>query len=226
MTKTKILKINPDSPDENTIEFAATLLRDGWLVAFPTETVYGIGANFMDKKAVKRLYEIKKRPLNKPFTIHISNIDMINRMHCEISPLADQLIKNFWPGPLTIILRLTDPDLVGQGGGKKNPSRPTRSGIGKLGFRMPRNTVAKELISKSGVPLAAPSANISGEKPPTQAGEVLDRLDGKIDLILDSGKTDLGRESTVVDATSPLYKILRKGAIPETEIAGVLSEIS
>ncbi len=205
MTKTKVLKVNPDSPDENTIEFAATLLRDGWLVAYPTETVYGIGANFLDKEAVKRLYEIKKRPLNKPFTIHISTIDMINRMHCEISPLADQLIKNFWPGPLTIILK---------------------GDRGKLAFRMPRNTVAKELISKSGVPLAAPSANISGEKPPTQAGEILDRLDGKIDLILDSGRTDLGRESTVVDATSPLYKILRKGAIPETEIAGVLSEIS
>ncbi len=205
MTKTKVLKVNPDSPDENTIEFAATLLRDGWLVAFPTETVYGIGANFMDKKAVKRLYEIKKRPLNKPFTIHISTIDMINRMHCEISPLAGRLIKNFWPGPLTIILK---------------------GDHSKLAFRMPRNTVAKELISKSGVPLAAPSANISGEKPPTQAGEILDRLDGKIDLILDGGKTDLGRESTVVDATSPLYKILRKGAIPETEIAGVLNEIS
>ena len=205
MTKTKVLKINPDSPDENAIEFAATLLRDGGLVAFPTETVYGIGANFLDRAAIKRLYEIKKRPLNKPFTIHISNIDMINRMHCEISPLADQLIKKFWPGPLTIILK---------------------GDRGKLAFRMPRNTVAKELISKSSVPLAVPSANVSGEEPPTEANEILDRLDGKIDLVLDSGKTSLGRESTVVYITGPLYKILRKGAIPETEIAEVLNEIS
>ncbi len=205
MTKTKVLKINPNSPDENAIEFAATLLRDGGLVAFPTETVYGIGANFLDRAAIKRLYEIKKRPLNKPFTIHISNIDMINRMHCEISPLADQLIKKFWPGPLTIILK---------------------GDCGKLAFRMPRNTVAKELISKSSVPLAVPSANVSGEEPPVQANEILDRLDGKIDLVLDSGKTEFGRESTVVDTTSPLYKILRKGAIPDSEIAEVLSEIS
>lgn len=208
-----MLKINADSPDENTIEFAATLLRDGGLVAFPTETVYGIGANFLDKEAVKRLYEIKKRPLNKPFTIHISTIDMIDRMHCEISPLADRLIKNFWPGPLTIVLKKIGP-------------APCNCGDGTLAFRMPSNTVAKELISKSGVPLAVPSANISGEKPPAQASEILNRLDGKIDLILDGGRTGLGRESTVVDATAPLYKILRKGAIPESEIAGVLSEIS
>jgi len=213
MPKTKVLKIDPHSPDESAIEFAATLLRDGGLVAFPTETVYGIGANFLDKKAIERLYEIKKRPLDKPFTIHISTIDMIGRMGCEISPLADHLIKKFWPGPLTIVLKRTDP-------------RPRRSGNGTLAFRMPRNTVAKDLISKSGVPLAVPSANISGEKSPTEAAEVLDRLDGKIDLILDSGKTEFGRESTIIDASTPSYRILRKGAIPETEITEVLSEMA
>lgn len=195
--KTKVLKIDPNAPDEKTIEFAAALLQDGGLVAFPTETVYGIGANFQNKESISRLYEIKKRPLNKPFTIHISTTEMIAEMGCDTSPLADELIRRFWPGPLTIILE------------SKN---------GKLGFRMPKNTVAKELISKAKVPLVVPSANISGEKPPAEAREVINALDGKIDLILDSGKTEFGMESTVVDTTSFPYKILRKGAIPRQDI--------
>lgn len=203
MSKTKVLKVNPNSPDDEAINFAATLLKNGGLVAFPTETVYGIGGNLWNKKAVERLYEIKKRPLNKPFTIHISSIDMIKNMHCEISPFAIKLINKFWPGPLTLILK------------SKNS---------KLGFRMPRNNIAKDLISKSGVPVVAPSANISGEKPPTQAREILNTLDGKIDLILDSGKTEFGKESTVVDTTNSSYKILRKGAIPESEIDQVWAE--
>lgn len=203
MSKTKVLKISPDSPEEASIEFAATLLKNGGLVAFPTETVYGIGANFLNKQTIKKLYEIKKRPLNKPFTIHISNVDTIKKMRCEISYLADKLIKKFWPGPLTIILKTKDR---------------------KLGFRMPKNRIAKDLISKSGVPVVAPSANISGRKPPTQADEVLKSLDGKIDLVIDSGKTEFGRESTVVDTTSFPYKILREAAIPESEIERVTSE--
>jgi L-threonylcarbamoyladenylate synthase len=201
--KTKLIKVDPHSPDENSIEFAATLLRDGRLVAFPTETVYGIGANFMNKEAIKRLYEIKNRPLTKPFTIHIATIDMIGDMQCEIPPIADRLMKRFWPGPLTLVLK-------GKGG--------------KVGFRMPKNAVAKELISKSGVPLAVPSANISGEKPPTGANDVLKKLNGKIDLVLDGGNTEFGRESTVIDAAGDSYKILRKGAIPENEIDEALSD--
>ena len=204
MAETKLLKIDPDSPDLNSIQFAATLLRDGGLVAFPTETVYGIGANYFDKNAVEKLYEIKNRPRNKPFTIHISSVDTIRDMQCEISPMAEHLIKTFWPGPLTLILNT-----------KK----------GKLGFRMPKNSIAKVLISESGVSVVAPSANISGEKPPTEASMVLEKLGGKIDLILDGGKTEFGKESTIVDTTISSYKILRKGAITEDEIAGVLNEL-
>jgi len=203
MAKTKVLKIDPERSSDTDIEFAATILKDGGLVAFPTETVYGIGANYLNEKTIKRLYEVKKRPLTKPFTIHISDVDMIKAMNCEISSFAEKLIEEFWPGPLTIIL--------------KSPE-------GKLGFRMPKNRIAKDLISKSGVPVAAPSANISGEKPPTSAEDIVKSLDAKIDLIIDSGRTEFGKESTIVDTTLFPYKILREGAISKEEIERIYSE--
>lgn len=208
--KTKTLKIDPASPDGEVIKFAAELLRDGGLVAFPTETVYGIGANSKDENAVKKLKIVKKRPSGKPFTIHISSTEMINDMRCEITPLAGALIKNFWPGPLTIILSQKTKD---------NEAR-------KLGFRMPRNRIARALISESGLPLAVPSANISGSTPPTNANEVLEEFDGKIDLILDGGETEVGRESTVVDTTVFPYKILREGAIGCDKISDIWKEIT
>lgn len=203
MPETKVLKIDPDSPDENVVHHAAGLLSGGALVAFPTETVYGIGANFLNEEAIMKLYRIKKRPFNKPFTIHISSIDMVKKMRCEISDFAKALMKKFWPGPLTLIL--------------KSKNR-------KLGFRMPKNRIAKALITESGVPVVAPSANLSGKKPPTEAKEIPEDLGGELDLILDGGKTELGRESTVVDTTVFPYKILREGAIPESEIAQVSHE--
>ena len=199
--KTKILKVDANSPDEGVMRFAATLLRDGGLVAFPTETVYGIAANFLDKSAIAKLYRVKRRPPDKPFTIHISTVDMVDRMRCEIGEPARQLIEKFWPGPLTIILN---------------------SKKGKLGFRMPKSTVAKTLISESGVPVAAPSANLSGGVPPTEACEIPGELDGEIDLILDGGKTEYGKESTVVDATCLPFKVLREGAISKDEIESTL----
>lgn len=203
VVKAKVLKVDPLSPDESVIDFAATLLKGGGLVAFPTETVYGIGVDSLNEKSVKRLYEIKNRPLNKPFTLHISSIDMITNMQCEISDFAKKLINKFWPGPLTIILKADNK---------------------KLGFRMPKNNIAKDIISKVGSPLFVPSANLSGEKPPTEVTSILEKLGDKLDLILDSGKTELEKESTVVDLTVPPYKILRKGAIEENEIASVWSE--
>ena len=203
MTRTKVLKVNPRSPEKDIIEFAARLIEDGRLVAFPTETVYGIGANFLDKAVIKRLYDVKGRPETKPFTIHIADLGMIKRMKCEIPILAEKLIRTFWPGPLTIILK---------------------SENGKLGFRMPRNIIAKALIAKSGVPVAAPSANTSGKSPAVNANEVLNDIGEKVDLILDGGETEVGKESTVVDIVGLSYKIVRKGAISEDKIAEVLKE--
>ena len=203
MRAAKVLKLDPHSPDESVIEFAATLLKNGGLVAFPTETVYGLGADFSNDKAIKRLYEIKKRPLNKPFTLHISTVDMIERMHCEISGLSEKLIKEFWPGPLTLILKAGDK---------------------KLGFRMPKNAIAKDLISKVDRPLAVPSANISGKEPPTKADGIIEALGDKIDLILDSGSTEHQKESTIIDMTVFPYVVLRKGAILESDIASLLDK--
>lgn len=198
MPETEITSVDAHLPDKKAIETAARILKNGGLVAFPTETVYGIGANYNDAKAIKKLYEIKKRPLNKPFTVHISNLDMITEMGCEITPQAEKLVKKFWPGPLTIIL-------------------PIVKG-GKIGFRMPKNVIAIELIEKSGVPVVAPSANLSGNKPPSRAEEILKDFDGKIDLILDGGETQIGTESTVVDLTEEPFRILRKGAISSGDI--------
>jgi len=193
----KVLKINAASPDEDTIRYAAGFLSNGALVAFPTETVYGIGANFLNKKAMQRLRRIKQRPPDKPFTVHISDIGMIKRMRCEITDFAGTLIKEFWPGPLTIILR-----------SKKN----------SLGFRMPENRIAMALIAESAVPVAAPSANFSGENPPVEAGKIPAALAEKLDLVLDGGRTRLGVESTVVDVTDSPYRILREGAISRLDI--------
>ncbi|MFH1593466.1 MAG: L-threonylcarbamoyladenylate synthase [Candidatus Omnitrophota bacterium] len=204
MPETKMLKIDPNAPDRETIEFASALLKKGGLVAFPTETVYGIGANFHNAKAIERLYKIKNRPLNKPFTIHISSTDTISEMGCRIGPFAEKLIEHFWPGPLTLILRSRD---------------------GSYGFRMPKNAIAKTLISESKVPVVAPSANFSGDEPPVNADKVQKTIGKDLDLILDGGFTELGKESTIVDTTDVPYKILRRGAIGEAEIEDVYREL-
>lgn len=200
--KTYVVKIDPKRPDRDKIGSAAKAIREGKLVAFPTETVYGIAVNALDEKAVGKLYDIKKRPKNKPFTIHIADIGMIESLGCALTKDALCLISRFWPGPLTIILKSKD--------GKV------------LGFRIPANTVALELIKASGVPIVAPSANLSGKAAPTSADEVLKDLDGSIDVILDSGPTEVGIESTIVDLTVVPPKILREGAISREKLMKVL----
>lgn len=201
MIKTEIIKIDPRAPDKASIRRAAQVIRAGGLVAFPTETVYGLGADYLNKSAVERLYEVKERPKSKPFTVHISDLRGLDRLSCEVSDEAGRLIKKFWPGPLTLVLK-------------------TKSGK-KTGIRMPSNRAALDFISACNTPIAAPSANISGNKPPASAAEALSDLDGKIEAILDAGKTEIGIESTVIDMTVSPYKILRQGAISEEEIARV-----
>ena len=204
MINTEVLKVDAVSPDDKAIRLGARILRNGGLVAFPTETVYGIGVNCLDEKAVKKLCEVKNRPANKPFTIHISRVDAIREARCEVTKFAEALVKAFWPGPLTIIFKFEN---------------------GKLGFRMPANSVAKALISESGVPVAAPSANISGGNPPTSALDVIKTMEGKIDLILDAGETEHGEESTIVDTSVIPYKIVRKGALGEDKIEEVWKSV-
>lgn len=200
MPKTEIIKINPENPDKKAIDKAAGILKKGGLVAFPTETVYGLGALYGNKKAMKRIYEVKQRPETKPLTVHISKTETITSLGCDIPRVADILIKKFWPGPLTIILKSAK-------GGK--PS---------IAFRMPEGKIATRLIEASGGALVAPSANISGEKPSVNVYEVLASLDGRIDAVIDGGSVRIGVESTVIDATVFPCRVLREGAISKTSI--------
>ncbi len=199
-----VVKIDPANPDKEIIAAAAKIVREGGLVIFPTETVYGIAANLLDEKALKRLYTVKGRPGDKPFTVHISDTKMVRDMGCVITGTAKKLTDRFWPGPLTIILK--------SGEGKKT------------GFRMPANKIALELIKASGVPVVAPSANLSGRPAPATAGETMADLDGKVDMIIDGGRTEVRLESTVVDLTVDPLKVLRAGAIKEADLLKAIDE--
>jgi len=199
--KTEVVKVDNQNPDKDVVKKAVEVIKDGGLVGFPTETVYGLGADYLNKKAIQRLYDVKKRPQDKPFAILISDIQELVRLSCEVSLFSKHLIERFCPGPLTLILK-------------------TDSGE-KLGIRIPNNKFALEFISACGTSIAATSANISGNKPPCNAENVLRDLDGKIDLLLDGGETEVGIESTVVDASIFPYKILREGAISKSQIADV-----
>lgn len=195
--KTKVIKLNPDFPEENLIKEAAAVLKNGGLVVFPTETVYGIAANILNKDTINRLYEIKKRPQDKPFSVHIADFDSLRQLEISLPKDAERIARRFWPGPLTLVAF--------------NEKKE------KIGLRMPDNMIAFLLIKKAGVPVVAPSANLSGNKPPVSAEEVLSEMDGHVDIILDGGRARIGIESTVMDVTEKPFKILRQGAIPQKD---------
>lgn len=195
--ETKIIKVTAD--DIDVISEAAETIKNGDLVAFPTETVYGLGADGFNEEARQKIYKVKGRPSNKPLSLLVSSRKMIEEI-AIITPLAEKLIDRFMPGALTLILNKRD----------KNNST--------VGVRMPDNEIALKLIEMSNCPIAAPSANPSGELPPTNAQEVLKNFDGKIPIILDGGICKFGTSSTIVDLTSDGIKILRDGAISREEI--------
>jgi len=198
MIRTKIVKIDDFSFNEEYIRQAADILRDGGLVIIPTETVYGIAANSLNKKTIERLAEIKQRPEAKPFSLHIADKEEIEKFASQIPVSAYKLIDKFWPGPLTIILKTKD--------------------NGTIGIRMPDNQVALEIISRSGVPVVCPSANLSGKNPPLNFQDALKDLDGLVDFAIDAGATKLGLESSVVDLTVEPFVVLREGAIKKAEL--------
>jgi L-threonylcarbamoyladenylate synthase len=198
---TIVVRIDASRPDAAKIKEAASVLRNGGLVGFPTETVYGLGANLLDARAIRRLYKIKNRPLNKPLTVHIAGLADVKKMAGRIPLKAARLMKKYWPGPLTLVLK----DRRGR----------------KTGFRVPDNRIALRLIRAAGVPVVAPSANISGNRPPVSAKEVLRDLDGMIEVVIDGGRTKIGKESTVVDMSGRKPVILREGAIPGPKICEV-----
>ena len=183
---------------------AAEIIKNGGLVAFPTETVYGLGANGLDENAVPKIYEAKGRPSDNPLILHISEFDEIKNIVKEIPDIAVLLADEFWPGPLTMVFR-------------KSAIVPYRTtgGLESVAVRMPSNKIAREFIKAAGVPVAAPSANSSGRPSPTKAEHVLSDLDGKIDMVIDGGTVDIGLESTIVDVTGEVPVILRPGFITE-----------
>ncbi|MFW5999456.1 MAG: L-threonylcarbamoyladenylate synthase [Halanaerobiaceae bacterium] len=194
--------------DNEVIGFGAELLQKGEIVAFPTETVYGLGADATRREAVKKIFAAKGRPVDNPLIVHISEKDQLNRVVEGILPSgADGLMEEFWPGPLTLILNR------GQG-----ITDTVTAGLETVAVRMPRHPVARALITVSGLPLAAPSANSSGFPSPTRAEHVLQDLEGGIPLVIDGGPCPVGVESTVVDLTAASPEILRPGGVPREEI--------
>lgn len=195
---------------EAAIAAAAAILRGGGLVAFPTETVYGLGADALDPHAVAGIYEAKGRPAFNPVIVHLADAEAARGLAAEWPASAERLARAFWPGPLTIVV-------------PRGPAIPdiVTAGSGGVGLRVPAHPVALALLRAAGVPLAAPSANRSNELSPTRAAHVLASLDGRIDAVLDGGACDVGIESTVVDCTGPRPVILRPGQLSREAIAAV-----
>jgi len=210
---TEIVKIDAANIDETVIEKAADIIKNGGLVAFPTETVYGLGANALDADASKKIYEAKGRPSDNPLIAHIASLDTLDEIVEDVSDVAKKLIDKFWPGPMTLIFN-------------KKPNVPdsTTGGLDTLAVRFPSNKIAMELIKKSGVPIAAPSANTSGKPSPTKGEHVIEDLDGKVDMILDGGEVGLGLESTIIDVTDK-PTILRPGFITQEMLEEVIEEV-
>lgn len=212
--KTLVLKVDPQNPEKEKILEAARLIIHGGLVAFPTETVYGLGANAFNAKAVLAVFKAKKRPLDNPPIVHVCCISDIERLISEVTSEALALMREFWPGPLTLILKRSRavPDV-------------TVSGLDTIAVRMPKNNVALALIRESGSPISAPSANLSGRPSPTSAEHVLCDLDGRIDAVLDGGSTLIGVESTVLDLTVDPPQVLRPGGTSFEALKNALKNV-
>ena len=191
----------------------AQIIKNGGLVIFPTETVYGIGTNALNSKAVKKLYEVKKRPYEKPISLLVNSIEMIENIAKDITKLEYELIKNFFPGPLTIILKK-----------KENISNIVTANKETVGVRMPQNDIALKLIEYAGVPIATPSANISGKPSGTNMKDIMRDFEKKVEYFIDNGSSKIGQASTIVQIIDETPYILRKGAISELEIKKVIDK--
>ena len=212
--QTTIRQVDPEHPEAEAIAQAAERLRQGDLVAFPTETVYGLGANALDTEAVGRIYAAKGRPARNPVIVHVAEVSAVREIVTAWPEAAMRLAEAFWPGPLTLVLPRHPriPDIVTGGG-------PT------VGVRIPAHPVAQALLRAAGVPVAAPSANRSLQLSPTRAEHVFQSLDGRIPLILDGGATSGGLESTVLDLSGAVPQLLRPGLLRPTEIEAIIGPI-
>lgn len=209
------MKYDEDHRDPAVMEKAGQILRDGGLVAFPTETVYGLGGDALNPEASAKIYAAKGRPSDNPLIVHIADQEALKVLCSEIPPKAQVLADRFWPGPLTMILPKSDA-----------VPKQTTGGLDTVAVRMPSHPAAYELIRSSGVYIAAPSANTSGRPSPTLASHVMHDLDGKIDMVIDGGHTDIGLESTIVDLTVDIPTILRPGYITKAMLEEAVGEVN
>lgn len=200
--------------DKNCIEMASKVLNKDGLVAFPTETVYGLGANALNAEAAAKIYAAKGRPSDNPLIVHIASIQDVYKIASDVPENATALMEAFWPGPLTIIL--PKKDIVPDG---------TTGGLNTVAIRMPSHPVALSLIKESGVLIAAPSANTSGRPSPTNASHVIEDMDGKIDMIIDGGDVGIGIESTIIDLTGDIPTILRPGFITKAMLENIIGPV-
>lgn len=211
---TIISKIDINKIDKNEIKIQSKLLSEGKTVIFPTETVYGLGANALDEDAVKKIYEAKGRPSDNPLIVHIYDKEEVYNLAENINEKAEIIMDKFWPGPITIILNKKD--IV--------PYR-TSGGLETVAVRMPSHLIAREIIKEAGVPIAAPSANISGRPSPTKADHVYEEMNGRVSGIVLGGDCNFGLESTVLDVTTENPMILRPGSITKEDLEKVIGEV-
>ena len=213
--ETVIKKVDENNIDIDIIRGMAEKIRNGETVIFPTETVYGLGANAMDEDAAKKIYLAKGRPSDNPLIVHISDIEEVDKIALEVGEKAKKAMENFWPGPLTIILKK-----------KEIVPNVTSGGLSTVAIRMPSNKIANALIRESKTQIAAPSANISGRPSPTKAEHVVKEMSGRVSGIIMGGDCDFGLESTVVDFSDDKPMILRPGSITKEMLEEVLGEVS
>lgn len=213
--KTIISDIDLNDIDKNEIEKHAKLLREGNTVIFPTETVYGLGANALDENAVKKIYEAKGRPSDNPLIVHICDKNEVYKLAKNVTEKTKKVMDMFWPGPITIVLYKKD--IV---------PKVTSGGLNTVAIRMPSHKIAQAIIREAGVPIAAPSANISGRPSPTKGIHVKEEMDGRVSGIILGGDCNFGLESTVLDMTEETPMILRPGSITKEELEKLIGEVN
>lgn len=214
MKETLISKIDKNNIDIAEIKKHAQILKNGGTVIFPTETVYGLGANAIDSKNVKKIYEAKGRPSDNPLIVHIGRIEQLDELVSDISEKTKLLMERFWPGPLTIIMKKKD--LV---------PYETTGGLETVGIRMPSHEIALELLKQADVPVAAPSANISGRPSPTYENHVVEEMKGRVDGIILGGDCTVGLESTIIDMTEEIPLVLRPGGVTLEELREAIGQV-